>query len=113
MATTRRLVDASTLARVHTELAIETLADAAANSFKDSDRIAAANALLDRGHGKPLSVAIQVPMNRQVAEQLARMSDSDLMGVIDAEILPSHEPEPLPARSATLALSHERDPLLD
>lgn len=103
------------MAREHTELAIETLADAAANSFRDSDRIAAANALLDRGHGKPLSVAVQVPMNRQVAEQLARMSDSDLMGVIDAEILPSGEalPAPEPARSASLALTHERDPLLD
>jgi hypothetical protein len=41
------------LARVHTAEAIETLAAIMRDSEKDLARVAAANALLDRGWGKP------------------------------------------------------------
>ncbi len=112
MTKARRIRDASQLAREHTELAIGTLADAAANAFKDSDRIAAANSLLDRGHGRAVSAVIQVPMSRQVAEQLARMSDEDLMRVIEAEPLPGAL-EADSAQPALMQLAHDRDPLLE
>jgi len=41
------------LARAHTELGIQTLAGIARNSTSDTARVSAAQALLDRGWGKP------------------------------------------------------------
>jgi len=41
------------LARSYTEMAIQTLAGIAQNGEGESARVAAANALLDRGWGKP------------------------------------------------------------
>ncbi len=41
------------LARQYTDIALNTLRDAAANSESDSAKVAAATALLDRGYGKP------------------------------------------------------------
>jgi hypothetical protein len=41
------------LARHHTKLALETLADVASTSADEKTRLAAAEALLDRGWGKP------------------------------------------------------------
>lgn len=43
------------LARKHTKLAIDTLAEIARTSDKEAVRIAAANALLERGWGKAVS----------------------------------------------------------
>lgn len=45
--------DIRSLARSHTELAIKVLAGIAQNSESDPARVSAANALLDRGWGKP------------------------------------------------------------
>jgi len=42
------------LARSYTEMAIQTLAGIAQNGEGESARVAAANALLDRGWGKPV-----------------------------------------------------------
>ena len=42
----------SELARDHTEAAVATLADVMQNGSSESARIAAANAILDRGYGK-------------------------------------------------------------
>ena len=39
-------------AKLHTMAALDTLVDVMKNGKKDSDRVAAANAILDRGHGK-------------------------------------------------------------
>lgn len=41
------------LARAHTPLALQTLADVAAASESDAARVSAAQAILDRGYGKP------------------------------------------------------------
>lgn len=40
-------------ARAHTALAIQTLVEICLNGEREAARVAAANALLDRGHGKP------------------------------------------------------------
>jgi hypothetical protein len=45
--------DLRSLARAHTELSIQTLAGIARNSTSDQARVSAAQALLDRGWGKP------------------------------------------------------------
>jgi hypothetical protein len=44
--------DLRSLARAHTELSVQTLAGIARNSTSDQARVAAAQALLDRGWGK-------------------------------------------------------------
>lgn len=81
--------DASSIAREHTERAIETIAHVMDDwTAEDRDRIAAANALLDRAHGKPVNAVIQVPMNRQIAQQLASMSDEELEQEMMAQPLP-------------------------
>lgn len=43
----------SELAKTYTEEALETLVDVARNGRTDAARVSAANALLDRGYGKP------------------------------------------------------------
>jgi hypothetical protein len=43
----------SNLAKVHSEDAIATLLDVARNGRTDAARVSAANALLDRGYGRP------------------------------------------------------------
>ena len=48
--------DLRSLARAHTELSVQTLAGIARNSTSDQARVAAAQALLDRGWGKPPQV---------------------------------------------------------
>ena len=77
------------LAREHTEVAIATIANVMNDwCAEDRDRIAAANALLDRAHGKPVNAVIQVPMNRQIAQRLAAMSDEELENEMMAQPLP-------------------------
>ena len=49
----KTLTDIRSLARSYTELAVQTLAGIAQNSESDPARVSAANALLDRGWGKP------------------------------------------------------------
>lgn len=43
----------SELAKLYTDIAFSTLVDVAINGSSDTSRIAAANAILDRGYGKP------------------------------------------------------------
>jgi hypothetical protein len=43
----------SELAKAHTEEALNTLLDVARNGRTDAARVSAANAILDRGYGKP------------------------------------------------------------
>ena len=63
------------LAREHAPRAIELLADTMESAMEDRDRIRAAEALLDRGYGKPAQAIIQVPANRRLAAVLAAMSE--------------------------------------
>ncbi len=53
----RTMAEVQELARKHTKLAIETLAEIARTSDKETVRIAAANALLERGWGKAMATA--------------------------------------------------------
>ena len=50
---TKAPADLRSLARAHTELSVQTLAGIARNSGSDQARVAAAQALLDGGWGKP------------------------------------------------------------
>ena len=53
---TKATPDLRSLARAHTELSVQTLAGIARNGASEQARVAAAQALLDRGWGKPLQV---------------------------------------------------------
>lgn len=57
------------LAREHTDLAIRTLAEICESADKDSARVAAATALLDRGYGKP---------PQEVSIDVSKLSDDEL-----------------------------------
>jgi HEAT repeat protein len=99
---------ADNLAREHTERAIKTIANVMNDwCAEDRDRIAAANALLDRGHGKPVNSIIQVPANRQMQRQLAALSDEE----IEAQIMAA--PLPRLALQVYTDVEPEHDPLLD
>lgn len=50
---TKSLTEIRSLARSYTEMAIQSLAGVAQNSESDSAKVAAAEALLNRGWGKP------------------------------------------------------------
>ena len=81
--------DASALAREHTERAIETVADVLQDPFAENkDRLKAAELMLDRGHGKAAQAVIQIPASRRQAEALARLSDDELMLIINSRPLP-------------------------
>lgn len=106
---------ADSIARDHTQAAIDTLAEIMRDPWaKDADRIKAADSILDRGHGKPLSATITLPPSKQALQQLAAMSDDELMAVI-------RQPLPKLAAPAIEAEFEEvpatgpsgRDPLLD
>jgi HEAT repeat protein len=108
---------ADALAREHTEAAIEVLREA----LDDDDtkyRIAAANSLLDRGHGKPLNATIQVPTSRAQAMRLAQMTDEELLAAIKSTPLPQlAAPQLSPEEYAAIdaeqgVLELDLDPLL-
>lgn len=124
MAVTATLVRrADQEARKHTAKAIETLVAVMEDEMaKDTDRISAANSILDRGHGKPLSATIQIPVSRAQAERLAELSDDDLLEMIQAHPLPQgnvleHENLEVVEQQTldVVAESHpaDLDPLLD
>ena len=97
--------NADALAREHTERAVGTIADIMDNELNEPrDRLAAAKELLDRGHGKPLTATIALPVSRQQAALLAQMSDDDLMSAVNGTKLP---------RLAPIEHSPKHDPLLD
>lgn len=84
------------LARDHTERAVETIAEIMNDPFAENkDRLKAADSILDRGHGKPLAATIALPGNRAQLAALAAMSDEELMREIQGTELPrliKHEP---------------------
>lgn len=98
---------ADTLARRHTEKAIETIALVMDDPFAENkDRLKAAEVLLDRGHGKPNQAIIAVPGNRQIAALLAQKSDDELMALINQSQLPRLAP-------IDATFTEAPDPLLD
>jgi hypothetical protein len=76
------------LARTHGPRAIELLADTMETAVEDRDKIRAAEAILDRGYGKPSQAIIQVPASRRQAALLASMSDEALVSIIEQKQLP-------------------------
>jgi cellobiose-specific phosphotransferase system component IIA len=85
--------NADSLAREHTEKAIDTIAEIMDDTFAENkDRLAAAKEILNRGHGMPSQAIIAVPGNRALAAQLAQMSDDELMKVLTETRLPRLAP---------------------
>jgi hypothetical protein len=80
------------LARDHGPRAVELLADVMETAVEDRDRIRAAEAILDRGYGKPSQAIIAIPANRRQAALLAGMSDEQLVAVIEQKQLPRLSP---------------------
>jgi hypothetical protein len=77
------------VARTHAGRAIDTLAEVMDDTFaEDKDRIRAAEAILDRGYGKPSQAIIQVPMAQRQRTLLASMSDDQLVAIIEKKQLP-------------------------
>jgi len=82
------------LAREKSERALEVLESVMENDLaEDRDRLRAAEAILDRGYGKPSQAIIQVPASKQQAALLAAMSDDDLVRIIEQKQLPSLTPK--------------------
>lgn len=87
---------ASDMAREHTEQAIQTIAEVMNDPFAENrDRLAAANAMLDRGHGKAAQAVIAIPPLRAAREEAARLTDDELDAIILSAPLPQlrHESE--------------------
>lgn len=74
---------ATDTARQHTELAVQALVDVIRDAdSKGSEVVAAANALLDRAHGKPMQAIVSVPVPARIAARLAALDDLALLQVI-------------------------------
>jgi hypothetical protein len=104
-----RAVDS--LARQHTERAIDTLAEVMNDPFAENkDRLKAADSLLDRGHGKPLTATIALPSNTAHRALLAALSDEELMARITQTELPRLTP--IEAEFTEVVPASTNDPLL-
>jgi hypothetical protein len=87
MTRSTKTVDA--IAREHDEEALGVIRDIMIDPFTEAkDRIRAAEAILDRGHGKAAQAIIAVPAGRRQAQQLAAMEDAALLAVIREQPLP-------------------------
>ena len=115
MATLTRNADA--IAREHTERAVEVIAECM-EVFDPRVALAAAQAMLDRGHGKPLTAIIAVPMLRRKQAQLNAISTDDLLEAIEAEyeVLPALPPPDKPGANLVSCTENQAptwDPLLE
>lgn len=95
-------MNADTLAREHTVEAIGRIVDVMRDEeSKPGEVLSAAQALLDRGHGKPTQAIIAIPVAPRAQDQLAQMSDAELLMAIGAariarqRALPALEMQPL------------------
>ena len=84
---------ADSIAREHTEEAVAVVA-AIMNSpeCEPKDRLRAADMLLERGHGRPVSTTISIPASKKQRELLAKMSDDELIEQIQGAALPRLAP---------------------
>lgn len=75
--------DATSLARQHTEAAIAALVSIMNDEVlaKPSEVIAAATAILDRGHGKPMQSVMAINASSEL-EKLTGMTDGELLAAI-------------------------------
>lgn len=77
------MTDATALARQHSSRAIQALADVMDSDFSEPrEVIAAANALLDRAHGKPTQAIVSGGTAGDIPEKLAAMSDTELLAAL-------------------------------
>ncbi len=75
-------------ARELANVAIDTLEDVMRDGIKDSDRIKAAEAILDRGFGKAAQAIIQVPASQRQQAMLSALTDEQLVAIIEKKALP-------------------------
>lgn len=75
---------ADSLARLHTAEAIGTIVDTMRNAPKASERLKAAEMLIDRGHGRAVQAVISVPARQAVALKLASLGDAELLQIAKA-----------------------------
>ncbi len=101
--------DASKLAREYDGEAIAVIKSIMDDPLAEpKDRLKAAEALLDRGHGKAAQAIIAVPASRKVATALAAMTDEELYEVIQSQPLPRLAPPEV----IDVEVEPEIDPLL-
>lgn len=116
--------NADVQARDHTDEAIEVLHEIMVDPvYEAKDRLRAAEALLERGHGKAVSAVISVPLERRQKAEMAAMTDEELMAAIRDYELPRLAP-PIshktyscgrpwcPGHECELELCSDDDPLL-
>jgi hypothetical protein len=74
---------AESLARAHTKEAIGAIMEVLRDkSVFPSERLKAAQLILERGHGKPTSVTVSIPAKRATAQQLINMTEEQLLAII-------------------------------
>lgn len=74
-ATGEQLESLTELARKHTTVAIEALVEVASGGDSDAARVSAANALLDRGYGKPKQSVDHTSNNQTISGVLVVPAD--------------------------------------
>lgn len=83
--TTLLQANADSLARLHTAEAMGTMVEAMRghipNPKEAAIRIKAAQAIIDRGHGRAVQAVISVPARQAVAARLAQLDDDSLMRI--------------------------------
>ncbi len=78
--------NADSLARLHTAEAVGTVVDIMRGNVDGradmlNTRLRAAQAIIDRGHGRAVQAVISVPARQAVAARLAAMSDDELLRI--------------------------------
>lgn len=102
---------ADSLARDYTAEAIGVIADVMRDPLAEfKDRLRAAEMLVERGHGKATQAIIAIPIARRTSEQLAMMSDEELLERIRETPLPRLA---APVEDAEFTVESDIDPLLE
>lgn len=86
---------------------------------ENKDRLRAAEAILDRGHGKAAQAIIQVPATLQMQRKLATLTNDELMAIVKGSPLPrlalpslpsiEQEPEPIDAEFTLMHSEGDRE----
>lgn len=80
--------DPDAVAREYADEAVRTFADVMRDPLAENrDRLRAAENLLDRGHGKPVT-PIAIQGGKRTRDQLAAMTEDELYAIVRAEPLP-------------------------
>lgn len=70
------------LARQYSEEALQTLVNIMRKADKDTVRIVAAQIIIERGCGKPLTAAEIAEEDRKASEELSKLSDKELADML-------------------------------